>query len=117
VDRDLLAVAGLDMPVDTVIGDVELAAHEPLGEGRVAPVENLVPLGVPVQSLGLFRPEALRSASASWYSSGPALAAAANSSDGGNVLLSVSRLSSAGPWPDCSVIVGDLLGTDNSLLW
>src|SRR3954465_15610886 len=55
-----------------------------------------------------------RSASASAYRSGPALAAAANSADGGNVLLSVSRLSSAGPWPDCSVIVGDLLGTDNS---
>ncbi len=34
VDRHLLAVPGLDVPVDAVVGDVELAADEPLGVRR-----------------------------------------------------------------------------------
>ena len=36
------------MPVDTVVGNVELAAKEPLGVGRV-PVQYLVPFLEPVQ--------------------------------------------------------------------
>ena len=59
VERDAVAVAGLDVPVDAVLGHVELAADEPLGERRVAPVEHLVPLAGPLQGLGLLGPEPL----------------------------------------------------------
>src|ERR1700742_3701805 len=58
-----------------------------------------------------------RSASASAYSWAVALAAAANSVLGGNVLLSVSRLSRAGLWPDGSVMVRDLLTSDDRGTW
>ena len=54
-----VAVAGLDVPVDAVVGDVELAADEPLRERRVRPVQHLVPLGVPVERFGALRPEGL----------------------------------------------------------
>ena len=40
VDGDPVAVAGLDVAVDAVVGDVELAADEPLRERRVVPVEG-----------------------------------------------------------------------------
>ena len=60
VEGDAVAVARLHVAVDAVVGDVELAAHEPLGERRVGPVEDLVPLLVPVQRLRLLGPEALR---------------------------------------------------------
>ena len=56
---DTVAVAGLDVTVDAVVGDVELAADEPLRERRVRPVQDLVPLRVPVQRLGALGPEAL----------------------------------------------------------
>jgi hypothetical protein len=59
VERDAVAVAVLDVPVDAVVGDVELAADEPLRERRVGPVEDLVPLLEPVQRLGLLGPPAL----------------------------------------------------------
>ena len=39
VERDLVAEAALDVPVDAVVGDVELAADEPLGERQV-PLER-----------------------------------------------------------------------------
>src|SRR6267154_5627139 len=55
--------------------------------------------------------KASRSSSASAYSCAVALAWAVNSALGGNVLLSVSRLSRVGPWPDGSVMVRDLLNT------
>ena len=58
VERDLVAVPVLDVPVDAVVGDVQLAADEPLGERRL-PVEHLVPLLVPVQPVGLLGPERL----------------------------------------------------------
>jgi hypothetical protein len=35
VDGDLLTMAVGDMPVDAVVGDVELAADEPLRKRRV----------------------------------------------------------------------------------
>src|SRR3712207_564230 len=54
---DLVPVAVLDVPVHAVVGDVELAADEPLGEGRVAPVEDLVPLLGPGEPAALLRPE------------------------------------------------------------
>ena len=50
VEGDAVAVAGLDVAVDAVVGDVELAADEPLGERRVGPVEHLVPLLGPVSA-------------------------------------------------------------------
>jgi hypothetical protein len=59
VEGDAVAVAGLDVAVDAVVGDVELAVGEPLGERRVGPVEHLVGLLVPVQRLGLLGPEPL----------------------------------------------------------
>ena len=59
VEGDLVAVAGLDVPVDAVVRRVDGAAHEPLREGRVVPVEHPVPLLVPAQPLGLLGPEGL----------------------------------------------------------
>jgi len=57
VVRDLVAVALEHVAVDAVVGDVELAADEPLGEGDV-PLEDRVPLLEPVDELGrLSRPE------------------------------------------------------------
>ena len=64
VEGDLVAAAGLDVPVDAVVRRVELAADEPLGERRVVPVEHLVPLLRPVETLGLLAPEGVESASA-----------------------------------------------------
>src|SRR5436190_1501502 len=58
-ERDAVAAAGLHVAVDAVVGDVELAAHEPLGVGWVGPVEHLVPLLLPFERLGLLGPEAL----------------------------------------------------------
>ena len=45
VDRDLLAVPGLDVPVDAVDGDVELAVGEPLRERRVGQSSTLSDFG------------------------------------------------------------------------
>lgn len=58
VDGDAVAVAGLDVPVHAVVRDVQLAVREPLGEGRVGPVERLGRLDVPGQAAGLGGPEA-----------------------------------------------------------
>ena len=49
---------GLDVPVHAVVGDVELAVREPLGERRVRPVERLGRLRGPGQPAGLLGPEA-----------------------------------------------------------
>ena len=57
VDGDAVAVAGLDVAVDAVVGDVELAADEPLRERRVGPVQHLGERGVPGQPVGLLGPE------------------------------------------------------------
>src|SRR3972149_2546355 len=48
----------LHMPVESVLGRVELSADEPTGEGRV-PIENLVPSSVPGEPSGNFCPEGL----------------------------------------------------------
>ena len=58
VERDLLAVTVLDVAVHAVVGDVELAADEPLGERRL-PVEHLVPALRPREPVGLLGPERL----------------------------------------------------------
>ena len=49
VDGHLVAVAGLDVAVDAVVGDVELAVGEPVGERRLAPVQDLGELLAPAQ--------------------------------------------------------------------
>ncbi len=60
VDGDPLAVAGLDVPVDAVVGDVELAVGEPRRERRVAPVQDLGEVLAPGDVLPrLVGPEAL----------------------------------------------------------
>ena len=59
VDRHPVAVAGLHVPVEAVVRDVELAIGEPLGERRVRPVECFGEGLVPVQELSrLVGPEA-----------------------------------------------------------
>ena len=57
VDGDLVATAGGDVAVEAVVGDVELAADEPLGVGEL-PVADRLPLLRPVEQLGgLLGPE------------------------------------------------------------
>ena len=58
VQGDLVALAGLDVTVDAVVGSVERSADEPLGERRVGPVEHLGRTGAPADALGLLGPEA-----------------------------------------------------------
>lgn len=58
VDGDPLAMARLDMPVDAVVGHVELAVGEPLGKGRVGPVQCLGRLDSPAEAARLLGPEA-----------------------------------------------------------
>ena len=58
VDGHLVAVSVEDVAVDAVVGDVELAVGEPLGNGGVGPVEYFGERGVPVESASLFGPEA-----------------------------------------------------------
>ena len=56
---DLVAEPALDVPVDAVVGDVELAADEPLGERQV-PLERRLERLDPVEPLaGEIRPEGL----------------------------------------------------------
>ena len=58
VQRDLATVTGAHVAVETVLGDVEATADEPLRE-RQLPLEDGVPLTVPVEGERLLRPEAL----------------------------------------------------------
>ncbi|BEK84537.1 hypothetical protein NSK11_contig00092-0024 [Nocardia seriolae] len=57
MDGDLLAAPVQHVPVHTVVGDIQLAVREPLGEGRVTPVQDLGEGLMPVQPLRLFGPE------------------------------------------------------------
>ena len=59
VEGDAVAVAGVDVAVEAVGGDVQLAAVEPLRERRVGPVEDLVPGLDPLELLGPDRPPGL----------------------------------------------------------
>ncbi len=62
---DLVAEPGVEVAVEAVVGDVELPAHEPLGEGQV-PDQRLVEVPEPRHQLaGLAGPERHGSASAS----------------------------------------------------
>ena len=58
-DGDFILAMRGEMPVETVVGDVGLAAHEPLRERRV-PFEHVGPFLEPEQlALGQFAPEFL----------------------------------------------------------
>ena len=58
VIRDAVTAACLDVTVEAVVGDVELAVAEPLGERRIAPVEHVGERLVPVEELSrLLAPE------------------------------------------------------------
>ena len=94
---DLVAQAALDVAVDAVVGDVELAAGEPLRERQV-PLEGRVEGVDPIDRArgpGVAQ-NASKSASASAYRSAVALACATNSADGGNVRTSARRFSISG---------------------
>ena len=56
VERDAVAVAGLDVAIQAVVRRVDRAAGEPLEERRVGVVERRVPLAEPVQLAGLLLP-------------------------------------------------------------
>ena len=55
VERDAVAVPGLDVAVHAVVGGVDLAVREPLVEGRVGVVDVLGGLLEPVELLRLLR--------------------------------------------------------------
>ena len=50
---------GREMPVQAIVGNIYLAAHEPFCE-RLIPFEDRVPLSEPIELLGLFRPKRCR---------------------------------------------------------
>ena len=90
---DPVAVAGLDVPVDAVVRRVELAADEPLREGRVRPSRGPGPTWCPRTAARRPRPRsrAGRRRPAS-YASAFTLAFAARSAGGSNRRSSCSRL-------------------------
>jgi hypothetical protein len=51
VEGDAVAVARLDVAVQAVVGEVQLAVGEPLVEGRVPIVERLARLALPIEQL------------------------------------------------------------------
>jgi hypothetical protein len=55
-NRGLILTPGIDVPVQTVVREIDLAADEPLRPGAI-PFENFVPLLEPVQFAGNARPE------------------------------------------------------------
>ena len=58
-ERRLVAARALDVPIEAVVGDVELAADEPLRVGQL-PLLRLLPGLHPPQLFGLLLPEAQR---------------------------------------------------------
>ncbi len=56
----LVLAKGLQVPVDCVVDDIDLPAHEPLIERLAGIIQNLVPLLEPVEFGGLGGPESLR---------------------------------------------------------
>ena len=56
VEGDLGPVAGLDVAVDTVVADIQPAAHEPFGERQV-PLEGLLPRFGPAERSSVALPE------------------------------------------------------------
>src|SRR5262249_36195452 len=58
-ERRLVAPQTLEVPIETVVGDVQRAADEPLREGRL-PLEHALPARVPAQLSGHVGPESFR---------------------------------------------------------
>jgi hypothetical protein len=58
-ERCFVASPGVEMTVETVVGDVDLAAAEPLRMRRI-PLQHRVPLFEPVQLFRHARPERFR---------------------------------------------------------
>ena len=58
-DRSFILAPGGDVPVEAVVGEVDLAADKPFRPWAI-PFENLVPLLEPVQLAGDARPEFVR---------------------------------------------------------
>ena len=85
-----------DVPVDAVVGHVELAAREPLGERQV-PLEGGLEGCPPGQLLpGELRPERLEVLVGVRPAPAVALACAANAGSGGKVRRSIIRFSISG---------------------
>ena len=61
VERDAVAVAGLDVAVDAVVGDVELAAHEPLARSAGRTSRAPGPTSAPSRGLRPASPRSPRS--------------------------------------------------------
>jgi hypothetical protein len=60
-DGGLIAPIAFEVPVETVVGDIDLRARKPFGKRRVRPVQNGVPFLKPVQFLlGYVSPKSLR---------------------------------------------------------
>ena len=57
MDGDLVAESVSNVPVNTIDGDVDASTDEPLGEGRIRPVEGCSPAFFPAEPSGLFVPE------------------------------------------------------------
>ena len=55
-ERHAVAVAGLDVAVQAVVGSVQLSAREPFVEGGAGVVEHRVPSLEPIERFGLLRP-------------------------------------------------------------
>ena len=53
-DQGRFVLVLVEMPIHAVVGGVDLAAHEPLPERRIAGVEGFVPVLVPSQQVGVF---------------------------------------------------------------
>jgi len=51
-------MAGLTVPVETVVGDVQFPPDKPLSEWCLGPVKYLLPRFEPIELLSLFFPEA-----------------------------------------------------------
>ena len=110
----LVAEAGLDVSVEAVLRDVELAVLEPAGEGQIQ--ARVFVKGRCQRSFWRARSaqKASKSASALAYRSGPALALAVKAGSGGNVRPSAMRFSiswsrlGAARRSACSVPRGDV---------
>ena len=50
-DGGFIFARALDVPIEAVVGKIELAADEPLGPGKI-PFQNLVPLLEPMKFFG-----------------------------------------------------------------
>ena len=57
--RRFILAPGLNMAIETIVGEIELASGEPLGP-RAIPLQNVVPFFEPMQFLGNTSPELFR---------------------------------------------------------